>query len=227
MFFNIILDTQFSRAGSPFSANYCPYLRSKLTEIFRVIWLSGDIPNEWKKACTILIHKKDSMEDPINFRPITLESVPLKIFTSCLRDFMFDFLKINGYIEHQIQKGFTSNISGTLEHTSIMAHIMDKARTKQSSLVVTLLDLKNAFGEVHHNLIPTILSYHHIPDNIQLLISTLYTDFKTSIITSHYDTPPIPVRRGVLQEDCLSPLLFNLCFNTFIQYIKAEKDANS
>ena len=29
--------------------------------------------------------------------------------------------------------------------------------------------------------------------------------------------------RGVLQGDCLSPLLFNLCFNTFIQHIKSEK----
>jgi hypothetical protein len=26
-----------------------------------------------------------------------------------------------------------------------------------------------------------------------------------------------------LQGDCLSPLLFNMCFNTFIQHIKAEK----
>ena len=28
---------------------------------------------------------------------------------------------------------------------------------------------------------------------------------------------------GVLQGDCLSPLLFNLCFNTFIQFVKQEK----
>ena len=93
---------------------------------------------------------------------------------------MCDFiLQINGYIEHQIQKGFTSNITGTLEHTSMVSYIIEKVRTKQRSLVVTLLDLKNAFGEVHHNLIPTTLSYHHIPDNIQLLFSSLYTDFKT------------------------------------------------
>ena len=36
----------------------CPYLRSYLTEVFRTVWKSGEIPNEWKKACTVLIHKK-------------------------------------------------------------------------------------------------------------------------------------------------------------------------
>ena len=202
---------------------YYYYLRSFLTEIIRVVWLSGKVPSEWKKASTILIHKKDSTDDPSNFRTITLESVPLKIFTSCLRDSLFTFLKHNGFIEHQIQKGFTSKVSGTLEHTAMMSHLINKARIKQRSLVVSLLDLKNAFGKVHHKLIPAILAYHHIPSETQSLISSLYLDFKTCIITDKFQTPAIPVRRGVLQGDSLSPLLFNLCFNTFIQYIKSDK----
>ena len=90
----------------------------------------------------------------------------LKLFTYSLRGSMYDFLKQNNYIESEIQKGFTSKISGTLEHTSMMGHIINKTRTKQRSLIVTLLDLKNAFGEVHHNLITSVLSYHHIPDGI-------------------------------------------------------------
>ena len=58
-----------------------------------------------------------------------------------------------------------------------MADISNKARTKQRSLVSTLLDLKNAFGEVHHNLIQTALDYHDIPDHIKSLVKSLYTDF--------------------------------------------------
>ena len=69
--------------------------------------------------------------------------------------------------------GFTYQISGTLEHTAMMSHIIDKARIKQRSLVITLLNLKNAFGEAHHNLIKSVLSYHHIPEKIQSLISSL------------------------------------------------------
>ena len=104
-----------------------------------------------------------------------------------------------------------------------MADIINKARIRQRSVVITLLDLKNAFGEVHHNLIQSVLDYHHIPHHINSVVKSLYTDFQTSIITSDFNTPFISVGRGVLQGDCLSPLLFNMCFNTFIQYIKAEK----
>ena len=104
-----------------------------------------------------------------------------------------------------------------------MANIINKARTKQRSLIITLLDLKNAFGEVHHNLIYEVLDYHYIPDHVKNLIRSLYTDFQTSIITEEFSTPFITVGRGVLQGDCLSPLLFNMTFNTFIQHIKSQK----
>jgi hypothetical protein len=101
--------------------------------------------------------QKEETGNPANFRPITLESVPLKVFTSCLRNKIFTFLVENNYIEHNIQKGFTPNIAGTLEHTAHMAHIINTARIKQRSVVITLLDLKNAFGELHHNLIHEVL----------------------------------------------------------------------
>ena len=33
--------------------------------------------------------------NPSNFRPITLESIPLKVFTCCLRNLMYSFLTAN------------------------------------------------------------------------------------------------------------------------------------
>ena len=166
----------------------CPYLRSYLTDLIRCAWFSRVVPSAWKRACTVLVHKKGATDDPSHFRPITLESVPLKIFTSCLRNSIFKFLTENNFIETAIQKGFYPKISGTLEHTAQMGHVINQARVKQRSLVVTLLDLKNAFGEVHHNLIQEVLSYHHIPEHIKCLVHNLYTDFKTSIITQDFNT---------------------------------------
>ena len=105
----------------------------------------------------------------------------------------------------------------------MMGHVINKARLKQHSVVITLLDFQNAFGKVHHNLINSVLSYHHIPQTVQLLMANLYAGFHSSIISDCFTTTTIPFQRGVLQGDCLSPLLSILCFNTFIQFIRQQK----
>ena len=57
----------------------CPFLRTMITRFFSKAWRSGNIPNEWKKACTNLVHKKVNSDLPSNFRPITLETpTPLR-----------------------------------------------------------------------------------------------------------------------------------------------------
>ena len=150
-----------------------------------------------ERAVTVLIHKKGDPSVPANFTPITLESVPLKVFTSLIRNRMFDFLLKNRYLEHNIQKGFIPKISRTYEHTAQMAFLINQARLKQQSLFITILDLRNAFGEVHYNLIQETLRFHHVPAEIQNLIKDLYTDFKTLVITTGYATPFIPVTKVV------------------------------
>ena len=123
----------------------------------------------------------------------------------------------------KFKKALHLRFSGTFEHTSQMAYLINHARIKRQSLVITLLDLKNVFGEVHHSLITEVLNYHHMPEEIQKLISSLYTGFQTSVITKSFATPFILVGRGVLQGDPLSPSTFNLIFNTFIRYINSEQ----
>ena len=65
-----------------------------------------------------------------------------------------------------MQKGFTPRLRGTFENIASMAHIINDARRRQRSVPITLIDLQNAFGEVHHNLIEFLLKYHHIPDDV-------------------------------------------------------------
>ena len=104
-----------------------------------------------------------------------------------------------------------------------MSGIINNARLKQRQVVVTLLDLKNAFGEVNHDLIISALDYHSVSPAMQGLVKDLYMNFSISISTEDFKTPFIRIGKGVLQGDCLSTLLFNLCFNTFIKYVKDKK----
>ena len=201
----------------------CPYLRSYILKVCNEVIAKNSIPESWKKAVTILIYKKGDESLPENFRPITLEPITLKIFTSIIRDQIYEFLLKNHYIETHYQKGFTPGMSGTFEHIAEMEHVINQSRLKQRSLVITLIDLRNAFGTVNHHLIQTILKYHHIPDNIGNIIGSLYDSFYISILTNEFNTNFIQVTNGVLQGDCLSPLLFNMIINTFIQSLKQEK----
>ena len=125
------------------------------------------------------------------------------------------------YIDCDLQKGSLPKISGTFEHTAYMAHIINHSRLKQRQVVITLLDLKNAFGEVHHNLIDKVLKYHHIPEHMRKIIRSLYTNFRISICTDSFKTEFVTVGRGVLEGDYLSLLLFNMCFNTFFTVHKS------
>ena len=178
-------------------------------------------PSYRKHAFTILIHKKGSNIEPSNFRPITLQPVFEKIYSSLIPERIYNFLLKNQFIESNIQKGFWRAISGTIEHTELLTHIIKHAKNKQHQTIFTLLDLKNAFGEVDHKLLLKVLEYRHIPDEIKLLITDYYKNYTTTIGTDTYTTDPLIVRKGVLQRDCLT-LLFNIVINTLIKTIDEE-----
>ena len=92
-------------------------------------------------------------------------------------------------------------ISGTFEQRVEMSHIINHLRKKQRSVTITLIDLKNAFVEVHHLLIQSFLRYNYKPDEINYIVKILYNDFHLSIITNDFHTKYITAEKGVLQGD--------------------------
>ena len=165
----------------------CPYLRSFIVNICTEVLRSNTLPAQWTKATTILIHKKGDPSLPENFKPITLEPVNLKIFTSLLRNRVFTYLINNQYIESHYPKGFMPGMSGTFEHIAEMSHIISHSRKQQRSVTITLTDLKNALREVQYSLIQSVLCYYYIPDEIKYIVKILYKDFRLSINTNDFE----------------------------------------
>ena len=60
----------------------CPILRSHLTKIIQLAWKARTFPKLWKSGVTVLAYKKGDPNEPEHFRPITLQPVLSKIFTS-------------------------------------------------------------------------------------------------------------------------------------------------
>ena len=135
---------------------------------------------------------------------------------------------MNQFIESNIQKGFWRAISGTIEYTELFTNIFKHAKIPPKKQKTKKAAPDNHYttgskkGEVDHKLLLKVFEYHHIPDIIKLLIIDYYKNYTITIGTDTYITDPLVVGKGVLQGDCLSPLLFSMVINTLIKTIDEE-----
>ena len=84
----------------------CPVLTSRLKNILQTAQTVNTLHDVWNSGVTVLEHKKGIAANPENFRPITLQPVLSKVFTSIFRNRLFNFSSKNKYIETNRQKGF-------------------------------------------------------------------------------------------------------------------------
>ena len=54
-------------------------IAESLTTIYLHSWLSGEVPGDWRLADVTPIYKMGCKEDPGNYRPVSLTSVPGKV----------------------------------------------------------------------------------------------------------------------------------------------------
>ena len=101
-------------------------------------------------------------------------------------------------------------MGGIFEHIPEIIHIIIHSRKQQRIVTMTLIKLKNVFGEAHHSLIKSVLRFHHIPHEMNCIVKLLHSDLGLTIITKDFCAKYIAVKKGVLQGDLFSLLIFIL-----------------
>ena len=80
----------------------------------------------------------------------------------------------NKYIKTSSQKGFLFGVPGCIEHSFALVGALRKVRAEKRAIVMSWIDLANAYGSVKHNLIQFALNWYHVPEHIQGLIFDYY-----------------------------------------------------
>ncbi|KAK3925257.1 LINE-1 retrotransposable element ORF2 protein, partial [Frankliniella fusca] len=204
-------------------------LRSKdpgchvLYEIFERCRKERRVPTAWKAARTILLYKKGERKDLSNWRPISLSSCIYKVYSGILAARLARWAATSGAIS-SVQKGFMP-AEGCLEHNFIVQECIDMAKTG-TELVLTWLDLRNAFGSVPHVAIFELLQRHGVSSLFIEALREMYDGCSTTITTETGETRSVPMKSGVKQGDPLSPIVFNLAIEVLLLTALKLKDTH-
>ena len=124
------------------------------------------------------------------------------------------YLLSNSIVDASVQKRFISNFPGVFEHIFSVSSILEAAFKSKSPLMMTFIDLNNAFGSVPHNYIFDMLNAVRIwPTYMQ----SLYSQLRAVVKCKAWSTPTIPICCGVFQGDTMSPIIFILAFNPLLR----------
>ncbi|GAB0208953.1 mitochondrial enolase superfamily member 1 [Grus japonensis] len=79
-----------------------------LSIIFERSWRTGEVPEDWRKASVTLVFRKGKKEDPGNYRPVSLSSIPGKVMEQLILGVINKHVeekKVIGSGQHGFTKG--------------------------------------------------------------------------------------------------------------------------
>lgn len=197
----------------------CPAILQTLHKICVQVYKTNKVPKDWAAAFVVLLQKADCLDDPSEFRPIAITNTAGKLFFSIISSRLQAYLVKNNFIKSQSQKGFLFGVPGCIEHSFALVEALRRVRAEQRAIVISWIDLANAYGSVKHNLIQFALDWYHVPKNIQGLIFDYYEQLCASVTTKEWSTKMFSFDIGLFQGCVLSTILFDCVFNLLLDFL--------
>ena len=193
-----------------------------LTQTFNVVLLSGHIPKEWATGVIKPIYKnKGDINDPDNYRGITLLSCLGKLFTSVINERLTVFIDSNK-IMSEAQAGFRKGYS-TTDQIFTLKCIVELFLCQGRRLFCTFVDYSKAFDSINRAILWKKLISCGISGKVLRVIFNMYKSIKSCVMANGMQSEFFESHVGLRQGENLSPLLFALFLNDMETFITDKK----
>ena len=174
-------------------------------------FVSGVFPDRLKLAKVITIYKKDSKDNPTNYRPISLLSIFSKLIEKLMCKRLYSFLD-SCNILHSLQFGFREKHS-TLHALIGMTETIKESIDNGTFGCGVFVDLQKAFDTVNHTILLKKLEYYGVRGNVLNWFSSYLCNRKQYVSVNGATSDQLTITCGVPQGSVLGPLLFLIYIN--------------
>lgn len=175
--------------------------------------------NPWPNSNTVLLYKKGDPSEVANYRPIGLANTMYKLWTSMLTELFSRHAE-----QHQMlatcQEGFRP-YRNTTRQLEMVVNVLEDARLHQQDVYMLYVDFTSAFNTTDHDKLLQIMYDIGFPAAAIENVKGIYQHAATCVVTPHGPTPPIPIQRGTIQGDTLSPFLFLVFIEPLLRWLRA------
>ena len=181
-----------------------------LSRVYKLSYNTGQIPSQWKEANVVPVHKKGSKNVVLNYRPISLTCLVMKIFERIIKE---ELLNHTGQFLDPRQHGFLASKSCSTNMVGFCDNLAVSLNNNLRSDVI-YFDFAKAFDSVNHDLVLYKLKHRYGIDGTLLKFLTNYLqDRKQRVVIGNESSVYLSVDSGVPQGSIIGPILFVLFIN--------------